>query len=175
MWGCYIKHRSALCNLIFSTELKMKRAQKLAVTEAAAKLSCAVLLPGWEPEYDFISINHGARLIRNNQIICQKAFRRMRENLAACSWIFLLISPYFSGTSRNISSRFPLSQSRASAAFLHFSSWNELWFQILRGTGELSESSDSTQKNTNPPWTCLPNIWWETERGKVDFHALQQI
>lgn len=34
----------------------MKRAQKLAVIKPAAKLSSGVLLPGWEPEYDFISI-----------------------------------------------------------------------------------------------------------------------
>lgn len=132
MWGCYIKHRSALCNLIFSTELEMKRAQKLAVIRAAAKLPCALLLPGWEPQYDFIAINHSERLIRNNQIICQKAFQRVRENLAACSWISLIISLNFPGTSCNISSRFPVWQSRASAAFLHFSSWNELQFQIFR-------------------------------------------
>ena len=52
----------------------------------AAKLSYFVLLPSYEPEYDFISI-YSQWKIDYEQSIYQKAFQITMKNIAACNWI----------------------------------------------------------------------------------------
>lgn len=52
----------------------------------AAKLSYFVLLPWYEPEYDFISIYSQCK-IDYEQSIYQKAFQITMKNIAACNCI----------------------------------------------------------------------------------------
>lgn len=75
----------------------------------------------------------------------------------------------------SISIRCPVLHSWTSAAFLHASApdtscdFRYSESSCFKGTGGLSESSDSTQKKINPPWRRLPNFWWERTgkwRGK---------